>query len=257
MPVLNDPRVGRALDSLIEQSKSTDVQIIVVDGMSDEPTMREISSRRQNIDVLIREPDSGIYNAMNKGIRAATNDVIGILNSDDRYVHPTVLRDVSAVLGDPNIDACYSDLIYRNEHGLITRTWIAGKNSRINWHLGWMPPHPTFFVKKTVYDMYGLFQENYSIAADYELMLRLHLRHNIRSTYIREVLVEMSPGGHSNRNAAAIIQNNLESYRAWKSNNLKWGILVPLLKPIRKILQFRYFRLVPQLFMKGARKWPK
>ena len=239
-PVYNDPRVSRALDSILSQKYEGDLEIIVIDGGSDQPTLDVLERYRHRINILVSEPDQGVYDAMNKGIRLATGEVIGILNADDRYNDDQVLRDVAAVMRDPQIDACYGDLVYVNSEDRVVRYWKSGTYRPIKFYFGWMPPHPTFFVRKRVYEQYGLFDLSFPIAADYELMLRFILKHKIHVKYIPRVLVRMALGGKSNCSLGNIVKANLEVWRAWKKNNLSFGYFVPILKPARKLVQFIY-----------------
>ena len=237
-PVYNDPRVSMTFESILSQKYDGDVELIVVDGGSGKPTLDVLKRYRQHIAMMVSEPDRGVYDAMNKGVRLATGDVIGILNADDRYNDDQVLRDVAAVMKDPQVDACYGDLVYVNCKGRIVRYWRSGPCRPIKFYFGWMPPHPTFFVRKRVYEQYGNFDLSFPIAADYELMLRFILKHRIRVKYIPRVLVRMSLGGKSNRSLGNIVRANLEVWRAWKKNGLSFGYFVPVLKPARKLVQF-------------------
>ena len=184
------------------------------------------------------EPGEGIYDAMNKGIRLATGDIVGILNADDRYSDPFVLKDVSVAMSDPSIDASYGDLVYVNAQDQLVRYWKSGYYHPLKFYFGWMPPHPTFFVRRRLYEKYGTFDLSFPIAADYELMLRFILKHGIRLAYIPRVLVRMAVGGESNRSLRNIIRANQEVWMAWRKNGLRFGYLVPFLKPAQKVLQF-------------------
>lgn len=236
-PVLNDRRVGRALDSVLRQEHDRLLELVVIDGGSTDGTLDVLERYRDKI-VLMSEPDHGIYDAMNKGIERATGDIVGILNADDQYNGRFVLRDVAAAFDDPTVGACYGNLVYVNSKGQVVRYWKAGRSRRLKWHLGWMPPHPTFFVRKCVYQRHGLFNLGFPIAADYELMLRLIVKHKIPPAYLDRVLVKMAPGGNANRSALQVIKANLEVSRAWRVNRLRGGFLVPFLKPGQKVFQF-------------------
>ena len=238
-PVFNDRRVGRALDSVLSQRHGHELELIVVDAGSTDGTMEILSGYADRIAKLISEPDDGIYDGMNKGIRHATGDVVGILNADDRYADDRVLRDVLETFESEDTDACYGNLVYVNDRDEIARYWNSGSPGVAKWRWGWMPPHPTFFVRKRVYDEHGTFDLDFPIAADYELMLRLFLKGRIRVEYIDDrALVRMALGGASNGSVANIVRANAEVARAWRRNNLSGGFLVPLLKPASKIFQF-------------------
>lgn len=237
-PSYNDLRISRALDSVLTQEFDGDLELIVIDGGSQQPTLDVLKRYRQHIDVFISEPDQGVYDAMNKGIRLATGEVIGILNADDRYNDPFVLRDVAAVFKDPKVDACYGDLVYVDAQDRIVRYWKSGSYRPFKFYLGWMPPHPTFFVRRRLYEQYGGFDLSFPIAADYELMLRFILKHRISVKYIPRVLVRMTIGGKSNRSLGNIVKANIEVWHAWRKNGLHFGYFVPILKPAQKIVQF-------------------
>ncbi len=246
-PVLNDTRVARALDSVLAQRHRHTLELIVVDGGSTDGTPAILDRYRNRIAALISEPDDGIFDGMNKGIRRATGDVVGILCADDRYSDQFVFRDVLRAFEDAAVEACYGDQTYVNEQGRTVRHWRAGAPSRAAWHAGWMPPHPTFFVRRRTYQEYGGFDTRFPIAADYELMLRLLFRHRIRTVHLDRVLVHMAPGGTSTASAAAILQGNREAFLAWRSNGLRGGWFVPVLKPARKLLQLARPRLLPSV----------
>lgn len=237
-PVFNDPRVGRALESALAQKHAHELELLVMDAGSTDGTLEILDQYRDGISVLVSEPDQGIYDGMNKGIARATGDVIGILNADDRYSDPLVLQDVAdAFSRDESIDACYGDLVYLNNAGRIVRYWKAGCSRSLKWRLGWMPPHPTFFVRRRVYQRYGVFDLRYPIAADYELMLRLILKHGISLTYLNRVMMNMAPGGNSTRSPIRIIKANMEVFRACHSHGMRGMLLAPALKPARKVFQ--------------------
>ena len=237
-PVFNDVRVGRALDSILSQRHRHELELVVVDAGSSDGTLDVLERYRKRVAVLISEPDQGIYDGMNKGVGMTTGDVVGILNADDQYCDPLVIRDVAEAFEQEDVDACYGDLEYRNREGKLVRYWKSSEHRRTKWHLGWMPPHPTFFVRRRVYERHGGFDLRYPIAADYELMLRLLLKHKTSVKYLRRPVVNMAPGGTSNASPGNILKANLEVARAWRDNGLRGGLLVPLLKPARKILQF-------------------
>ena len=212
-PVFNDKRVIRALDSILAQQHGNELEVVVVDAGSTDGTLDLLEAYSCNISLLISEPDKGIYDGMNKGIQRATGDIIGILNADDQYCDQLVIRNVADAFSQEDIDVCYGDLLYTNDTGKVVRRWRAGVNKRRKWYTGWAPPHPTFFVRKKVYEQFGTFDLGYPIAADYELMLRLIFIHKINVKYIRKTLVNMAPGGNSNRSLSAIVRGNLEIAR--------------------------------------------
>lgn len=237
-PVYNDPRVGEALSSVEEQQGISELEKVVIDGGSDDPTKDVLNEWESRVDVLISEPDEGIYDAMNKGITVSTGDVVGILNADDRYADSDVLRDVVDIFEETSVDACYGDLVYVDDKDEVRRYWRSGSYRRHRFWFGWMPPHPTFFVRKKVYEERGTFDLDYPIAADYELMLRLLVVEQVDVRYLDRVMVRMAMGGESNASLGNIVQANREVRRAWKKHGLKGGGLAPFLKPARKVFQF-------------------
>jgi glycosyltransferase len=213
---------------------------IIVDGASGDGTLQLIEKYRSSFSRVISEADNGIYDAMNKGIALASGDVIGILNADDVYAHKNVLAKVAAVFDDDRMDSCYGDLNYvdRLQPSKITRRWRSGPYARSSFYQGWMPPHPTFFLRKRMYDMYGDFNPELGTAADYELMLRLLLHHNITTAWIPEVLVHMRSGGMSNMSLKNRITANRMDRRAWRENGLTPRLWTLWIKPLRKIGQY-------------------
>lgn len=244
VPVLNDVRIARALDSILEQQLGHTIEIIVIDACSNDRTPDVLKRYADNLDVLIREADKSPYHGMNKGIQQATGGVIGILNADDRYSDRRVLADVIDVFQrNAAVDVCWGNMSYVNARSDIVRYWRAGNNSQYRWYFGWRPPHPGFFVRKSVYQRYGGFNISLDIAADYELQLRLLLRNKLRSVYMNRTLVYMEEGGVSNKSAYHVIKANWESYQAWRINKLRGGQMVPFIKPLRSALQLiPYYR---------------
>lgn len=216
-----------------------DIEHIIVDGASKDRTL-EIVKEFDHVAKVVSGKDKGIYDAMNKGVQLASGDIIGILNSDDFYSHSQVLSKVAAAFADPDIQCVYSDLQYVHpvETNKVVRTWKAGKFNRKSFYFGWMPPHPTFFVRKEVYEQVGLFNINLRSAADYELMLRILVKHNISAGYVPEILVKMRAGGMSNVTLKNRLRANREDRMAWELNALKPYFFTTWLKPVRKIVQF-------------------
>ncbi len=223
----------------VGQQDYPDIEHIIVDGSSTDSTL-QIVHEFGRVAKVISEKDTGIYDAMNKGIAAATGAVIGILNSDDIYVGPHVISTIAKIFSNPDIQTSYADLQYVQPGNLnkVVRTWKSGNFSRRNFYFGWMPPHPTFFVRREVYDKVGLFNSAMRSAADYELMLRILVKHEIPAHYIPEVIVRMRSGGMSNASFKSRITANKEDRLAWKLNGLEPHFFTLYAKPIRKISQF-------------------
>ncbi len=215
------------------------IEHIIVDGQSGDETL-QIVNRFSHTALVVCEKDSGIYDAMNKGIRVSRGDIVGILNSDDVYAHPEVISRIVDVFQDESVQVCYADLQYIHLHdpSRITRTWKSGNFRTSSFYWGWMPPHPTFFVRRSVYEQVGLFETSLRSASDYEMMLRILLKNKMRACYIPEVLVKMRTGGISNQSLANRFRANREDRRAWRMNDLRPYFFTLYLKPIRKIAQF-------------------
>lgn len=216
------------------------IEYILVDGASQDNTFKIIEKYSSKISKFISEKDNGIYHAMNKGIKMATGDIIGILNSDDFYADDKVIIDVVTTFEKTKADAIYADLQYVDaiDTRKIKRYWKSGRYKPGDFLFGWMPPHPTFFVKREVYEKYGLFNENFRTAADYELMLRFIHKYKISVDYLPRVIVKMRSGGQSNVTAKNRIKANMEDRKAWEINGLKPYFFTLFLKPLRKLKQF-------------------
>jgi glycosyltransferase len=226
------------LESLSLQ-KIEHLEVILQDGGSTDATL-EIAARYDFVKI-VSEEDTGLYNAMNRGIARATGDIIGILNSDDFYPDDQVLNRVrSAFEEDLELAAVYGNLKYVDaiDTKRVIRHWKVGPYNRKDWQQGWMPPHPTFFVRKSVYDQYGGFNEQLRFAADYEFMLRCCFKHRIKIKCIPNVLVHMRAGGVSNSSLSNRLKANKEDRLAWKLNDLKPPFLLVWIKPLSKLRQW-------------------
>lgn len=215
------------------------VEHIIIDGLSSDNTLAIVNSY-PHVARIVAEKDNGIYDAMNKGIGIATGDVIGILNSDDIYLHNDTLSKVMHAFKDPLVDAVYADLQYvqANDLSKVTRTWRSGPYSPRKFYFGWMPPHPTFFVRRSVYEKAGRFNLALKSAADYEFMLRVLLKHNYKAHYIPQILVKMRNGGFSNSTLQHRLRANREDREAWRLNNITPYFFTIPFKPLRKVFQF-------------------
>jgi glycosyltransferase involved in cell wall biosynthesis len=216
-----------------------DIEYIIIDGGSIDGTLDIIKKYQSGIATFISEKDDGIYDAMNKGLKLATGEVIGFLNADDFYPSPDILGRVAKVFENNNIESCYGDLVYVNNADTekVIRYWRSGSFSIRKFYRGWMPPHPTFFVRRAAYEKYGFFNLGLGSAADYELMLRFLVKHKISTSYIPEVLVKMRGGGVSNVSVKNRIKANRMDRRAWSVNGLSPYPWTLLMKPIRKFHQ--------------------
>lgn len=231
--------IKHCIESVLSQDYDS-IEYIIVDGNSKDGTKELIESYGNKIHTFLSEPDKGIYDAMNKGIELATGDVIGILNADDYYADEKVISDIAAVFQKNGADGCYADLHYvdgQNE-SIIKRKWVSGAYNSNSFLMGWMPPHPTFFVKKEAYIKFGKFRLDMGSAADYELMLRLIFKNGIKLAYLPRVTVKMRTGGVSNSTLQNRIEANKNDRRAWQLNEVRPWFFTLWLKPIRKIVQF-------------------
>ena len=222
------------------QKQTVSVEHIIVDGMSTDATLDIAREHSNSLTQIIAEPDSGLYDAMNKGLKRAGGDIIGILNADDFYPATDTLAKVMQVFDDPQVDACYGDLLYVDACNTkkIMRTWRSGSFTPAKFYWGWMPPHPTFFVRRFVYKKYGLFNLELGSAADYEIMLRFLVKYRLHTAYLPEVLVKMRTGGISNASIKNRLLANKMDRKAWKVNNLKpYPWTIPM-KPLRKVGQW-------------------
>lgn len=188
---------------------------------------------------LISEPDKGIYDAINRGIARASGDVIGLMHSDDFFAHDRVLTMVSEAFSDPGVDGVYGDLQYvsADEPSRIIRHWRSGEYRSTKLRRGWMPPHPTLYLRREVFQRWGLYDTSFRIAADYDAMLRYLSKGGINLAYIPEVLVKMRVGGESNRSLTRIARKSREDLRALRRNGVG-GLGVLALKNLSKINQF-------------------
>lgn len=216
------------------------IEYIIVDGGSKDNTMEIVNRHKNRIAVVVSEKDSGIYDAMNKGVLLATGDVIGILNSDDFYADAHVISDVASRFLTTSCDGLYADLEYVNRElsDKVVRSWKAGEYRSGKFLSGWMPPHPTFFVKRKFYSQHGLYRTVLKSAADYELMLRFIHKHGITLAYLDRVITKMRVGGQSNVSIKNRIHANLEDRLAWKMNGLRPKFFTLTRKPLSKIFQF-------------------
>lgn len=233
---------GIQLTNCINSIKSQTVPIehLLIDGASTDESLEIIESNRQHFYCIVSEKDEGIYDAMNKGLELANGDIVGILNTDDQYIDKHVIEKVLSVFENSDVMGCYGDLVYfdKKDETKIVRKWISGEHSERKFYWGWMPPHPTFFVRKSVYEEFGNFSTKLGSAADYELMLRFMLKHQINVAYIPEVLVRMSTGGVSNSSIGSRIRANRMDKKAWQLNDLQPNFWTLLAKPFRKLGQW-------------------
>jgi glycosyltransferase involved in cell wall biosynthesis len=222
----SDKTIADTLRSARSQTYAN-VEHIIVDGGSKDETLAVVREEVMPNHVLVSEKDKGIYDAMNKGIALATGDIIGFINADDFYPSPDVLSKVAAAFEASGADCCYGDLCYvqQDDVSRIVRYWKSCFFKPGLFEKGWCPPHPTFFVRRAVYQRLGGFNLDYKIAADVELMARFLATGRISSRYIPEVLVHMRMGGTTNRNLGNIVKQNFEIRRGLLANGLRFSWL--------------------------------
>jgi glycosyltransferase involved in cell wall biosynthesis len=235
----NSTKTVRDTLESVRRQTYPNIEHIVVDGGSKDDTLNVVKNF-SHVKKVISERDYGVYDAMNKGISLATGDVIGFLNSDDIYADDSVIERIAHVFESKNVDSLYSDLDYfESSPQNVVRSWISGLCKRKRFLFGWMPPHPTFYAKKSVYDRFGKFDLTFKQAADYEIMLRFLYRHGITTHYLQGVSVKMRVGGLSNASFKNRWQAHEEDQFAWKKNALKPYFFTVWMKPLAKLEQFK------------------
>jgi len=215
-----------------------DIEYIIVDGLSTDSTIKLIKEHSTRVSTFIIEKDKGIYDALNKGLAVATGDIVGFLHSDDLFASKNSVSNLVSAF-EMNSDAIYADLEYvqKSDTNKIVRLWKSGRFNLSQINNGWMPPHPTFYMKTSLYKKYGGFNLNYKIAADYDSLLRYLWVNKIQVSYLPEVLIKMRVGGASNRSLKNIYQKSLEDIKALKSNNVP-VFKAFIIKNLSKIPQF-------------------
>lgn len=230
--------IGDCLDSVASQTYA-DIEHIVVDGNSSDGSVELIRARGNRISRLISESDDGVYQALNKGIAAASGAVVGFLHSDDVFAHSDVLAEIAKKFQDPDIQGVYGDLEYvsRDQTSRVIRSWVAGRPGNRSIWAGWMPPHPTLFLRKSIYDVVGVFDLRYQIASDYHFMLRLFSRAEFKCAYLPRVITRMRVGGVSNRSINNVLRKSREDLAALRDTGLG-GYSTLAMKNLRKLPQF-------------------
>jgi glycosyltransferase involved in cell wall biosynthesis len=235
----NASTIESTLQSVISQDYPN-IEYIIIDGGSTDGTLDILAKYKDKIATLVSEKDGGIYYALNKGLSKATGGIVGFLHADDFYPNNNVLAKVATVFERQNTECIYGDLQYvdRQNADKIIRNWKSESYYDGIFLKGFMPPHPTFFMKREFYEKYGDFNTSLSLAADYELMLRMLHKHKLKAFYIPEVLVKMRVGGASNKTISNRLKANAEDRKAWKINNIQPSIFTLIRKPLGKINQY-------------------
>jgi glycosyltransferase involved in cell wall biosynthesis len=240
-PVLNNiSTVKDCIESVKNQTVAA--QHIFIDGVSTDGSLELIKEFAPPNPIIVSEPDKSEYDAMNKGLALADGEIVGILNADDFYAHNKVLEKVLKIFQDPSVGVCYGDLVYvdQSDTGNVRRYWKAKSFRKESFYSGWMPPHPTFFLRRELLEKYGYYRLDFSSAADYEFMLRYLLKYQVKARYIPDVLVKMRIGGKSNLSLKQRLIANRFDKKAWDVNGLKPRPWTLILKPLSKIGQYLF-----------------
>ena len=230
--------IEQAIES-VQSQNWPNIEHLVVDGGSTDGTLQILQSCIREQTVLISEPDEGLYDALNKGFARATGDVIGVMHSDDFFANDSVLTRVATSFIDPDVGAAYGDLDYvgKSDTSRIIRRWRPGNYNPAKLARGWMPPHPTLYLRRSVIERWGGFDTRYKVAADYDAILRYFGQGKILATYIPHVMVKMRIGGASNRSVSKIWLKTCEDYAALRSNGVG-GMGSLIMKNVGKLGQF-------------------
>ena len=233
----NKETIKDSINSVLNQTYA-DIEYIVVDGSSSDGTVDIVKGYVDKISHFISEPDEGIYDALNKGIELATGDVIAILHSDDIYCNEFVVSDMVGKMTSSNAEFCFSDMVVINcQLDKVLRYYRANYFSRWMFRIGWMPPHPTCFIKKSLFDEFGMYSTDYKIAGDFDLLVRFFYGRKIRWSYLDQITIKMSAGGASNSGwqSKRLIFNEIS--RSLKSNGI-WSLSIfQLIRYIIRMLE--------------------
>lgn len=230
----------------VRRQNYKNIEHIIIDGKSTDGTLDVILQNLNHISYWISETDRGMYDAINKGIEMATGDIVGILNSDDVFASADSVKSIVDCFETCDTDSVYGDLVYvdANNTQKILRYWKGVSYKRSRFRYGWMPAHPTFYVRRKLIKKYGLYENHYYTAADYEFMARYLFLNKVSSQYIDTMLVKMRTGGLSNENLKSRLRANRRDFLAMKKNKIPFSFIVSILKPLIKLPQFnsRYAR---------------
>lgn len=235
----NRTTISTAIESVIGQSCAEQIEYVVIDGMSSDGTSDIIETYLDRISAYYREPDDGIYDALNKGIARSSGDIIGFVHADDVLADEHVIEMVRDKFVNEHVDAVYGDLVYVDQDmQRVVRYWKSGDYDHGKFRLGWMPPHPTVFVRREVYQRYGSYRTDFGSSADYECMLRLMYKNHIRVGYIGEIITKMRVGGESNESVVNRLKANQRDQESWTVNGLDPPFGLRISKPVSKLMQY-------------------
>jgi len=229
--------ISKTFQSVKNQSFNN-YEYLLIDGGSIDGTLN-IAKEQDHISKIVSEADKGIYDALNKGIKNTTGEIIGFLNSDDTFFDEKSLQNICNAFDD-NIDCIFGDLIYTDVNENIKRVWKGSAFKKGAFKKGWMPAHPTFYCRRSVYEKLGLYDDSFKIAGDFELMLRFLEKFNIRSKYIPKTLVNMRVGGASNNGLKSKLDILKEEFRAFDQNNIDVKKISYIFHKAKKIKEFQF-----------------
>ena len=217
-----------------------DIEHIIIDGKSTDGTLNIIRQNLNHISYWVSETDRGMYDAINKGLEMATGDVVGILNSDDMFASADAVKSIVDCFETTGTDTVYGDLVYVDACNTqkILRYWKGVSYKRSRFRYGWMPAHPTFYMRRELIEQHGVYENHYYTAADYEFMARYLFLHKVSSQYIDTMLVKMRSGGISNENFKSRLRANRRDFLAMRKNKIPFSFFVSILKPLIKLPQF-------------------
>lgn len=234
-----EAHIDETLRSVVMQDHR-DIEHIVVDGGSTDGTMSKVERYREVLAHVVSERDKGVYDAMNKGLRLATGEMVAFVNAGDMIARRDVLSAMVKEFERNDADVIYGDALMVDPEDItkVKRFWKGGDYDRENFRKGWMPPHLGTYIRRSAYQRFGHFREDLKVSADYELMFRFLYKHRLRARYVPRVLVRFRLGGVSNRSLAHVWRANLEVFKAWKLNGEQVSPLIVVRKPISKLWQY-------------------
>lgn len=234
----------------VQKQLYPNIEYIVIDGKSTDATVAIIRKNQDIIDYWVSETDKGMYDAINKGLGVATGDIIGILNSDDVFDNVHVIDHIVTAFNREGVESVYGDLEFVDRYDVnrVMRIWKGMPYKRSRFRYGWMPAHPTFYIKRSLIEKYGGYENHYFSAADYEFMSRYLYLNKVSSFYIPELLVRMRMGGQSNINLKQRFRANRRDFLAMKKNKIPFAFFVSILKPLIKVHQFVGKSFTPKMF---------
>ena len=235
-----------------------DIEHIIVDGGSTDGTLDIIAQYQSKIAKWVSEPDHCMYDAINKGMRMATGDIIGTLNSDDILASREVIGSIAHSFKYSGAEAIYGDIVYVQPSDLnnVLRIWNGSDYNRNKFKYGWMPAHPSFYIRRSLIEKYGFYETHFYSAADYEFMARYLFFHKVDACYLPKLIVKMRMGGMSNGSLSRRLRANRRDYLAMKKNNIPFPLLASILKPLSKLYQYKNSIINPFLFFPARNERP-